>query len=127
MVHRPIFQEEQKTSMDFPWWHSPFHNRLPILSFTSLKHFFDLKKENIKKKEFVTCLLNTGTEALFGDLGHFSVRSIQISTCAVVYPSIILCYVGQSAVLRKHNEYSSDAFFKSVPGNAYKYPISQLP
>ncbi|XP_058200169.1 potassium transporter 5-like [Rhododendron vialii] len=66
-----------------------------------------------------TVLSITGTEALFGDLGHFSVRSIQISTCAVVYPSIILCYVGQSAVLRKHNEYSSDAFFKSVPGPVY--------
>ncbi|KAE9460570.1 hypothetical protein C3L33_07586, partial [Rhododendron williamsianum] len=66
-----------------------------------------------------TSSMTEGTEALFGDLGHFSVRSIQISTCAVVYPSIILCYVGQSAVLRKHNEYSSDAFFKSVPGPVY--------
>ncbi|KAH7839002.1 hypothetical protein Vadar_033590 [Vaccinium darrowii] len=66
-----------------------------------------------------TVLSITGTEALFGDLGHFSVRSIQISTCTVVYPSIVLAYVGQSAVLRKHNEYISDAFFKSVPRPVY--------
>ncbi|KAJ4953562.1 hypothetical protein NE237_030394 [Protea cynaroides] len=65
----------------------------------------------------VLCL--TGSEALFADLGHFNLRSIQISTCTVVFPSIILAYVGQSAYLRKHPLDASDAFYKSVPKPLY--------
>ncbi|KAL7200268.1 hypothetical protein ACSBR1_032233 [Camellia fascicularis] len=59
-----------------------------------------------------------GTEAMFADVGHFSVGSIQISMCAVTYPALILAYTGQASFLRKHNqyEYISDAFFKSIPG-----------
>ena len=44
---------------------------------------------------------NAGTEALFADVGHFSVRSIRISTCAVTYPALILAYTGQAAYLSK--------------------------
>ena len=63
----------------------------------------------------------TGTEALFADVGHFTVRSIQISTCTVIYPAIVLAYTGQAAFLRKHNQFVSEAFFKSVPGNKNIY------
>ncbi|KAH9786311.1 Potassium transporter 19 [Citrus sinensis] len=38
----------------------------------------------------------TGSEALFGDVGHFTVRSIQISMCTVTYPTLVLAYVGQA-------------------------------
>ncbi|GLU07530.1 hypothetical protein SLE2022_244850 [Rubroshorea leprosula] len=65
----------------------------------------------------VLCI--TGVEALFADVGHFSVKSIQISTCFVVYPSIMLAYTGQSSFLRKHPEFVTDAFYKSVPGPLY--------
>ncbi|XP_071909209.1 potassium transporter 5 isoform X2 [Coffea arabica] len=64
-------------------------------------------------------LCTTGTEALFADVGHFSVRSIRISTCAVTYPALILAYTGQAAYLRKNNSDVSDAFFKSIPGPMY--------
>ncbi|XP_062105058.1 potassium transporter 5-like [Humulus lupulus] len=66
-----------------------------------------------------TVLSITGAEALFADVGHFTVRSIQISTCFVTYPSIILAYAGQSAFLRKHPDTVSDIFFKSIPESIY--------
>ncbi|XP_010688571.2 potassium transporter 5 [Beta vulgaris subsp. vulgaris] len=61
----------------------------------------------------------TGTEALFADLGHFSVRSIQISMSMVVYPAILLQYSGQASYLSQNPLDVSDAFYKAVPGPIY--------
>ncbi|XP_011033578.1 PREDICTED: potassium transporter 5-like [Populus euphratica] len=61
----------------------------------------------------------TGTEALFADVGHFTVRSIQISMCVVTYPALISAYTGQAAFLRKHNDLVSATFFKSIPDPLY--------
>ncbi|KAJ7977526.1 Potassium transporter [Quillaja saponaria] len=61
----------------------------------------------------------TGTEALFADVGHFTVRSIQISMCCVTYPSLILAYTGQASFLRKHTDLVGDTFFKSIPDQLY--------
>ncbi|CAN0923127.1 Potassium transporter 5 [Linum grandiflorum] len=60
-------------------------------------------------------LATTGTEALFADVGHFTVRSIQISMCCVTYPAILLAYIGQAAYLTKHPDHVSEAFYKSIP------------
>lgn len=65
----------------------------------------------------VLCI--TGTEALFADLGHFSVRSIQISMSMVTYPAVILAYSGQAAFLRVHPGEVTDTFYKSIPGPLY--------
>ncbi|GMY16856.1 potassium transporter 5-like [Fagus crenata] len=79
--------------------------------------------ERNKKEAWISLggivLAITGTEALFADVGHFTVRSIQISMCSVTYPALILAYTGQAAFLRKHNELVADAFFESVPGPLY--------
>ncbi|TYI57601.1 hypothetical protein E1A91_D11G293300v1 [Gossypium mustelinum] len=64
-------------------------------------------------------LCTTGAEALFADLGHFSVRAIQVSMCSMVYPALILAYTGQSSYLRQYPDEVSDAFYKSVPGPLY--------
>ncbi|KAL7143603.1 hypothetical protein ABFS83_08G202800 [Erythranthe nasuta] len=61
----------------------------------------------------------TGTEALFADLGHFSVRSIQISMIAIVYPSLLLAYGGQTSYLMKNKLDVSEVFYKSIPGPLY--------
>ncbi|GAU11196.1 hypothetical protein TSUD_341860 [Trifolium subterraneum] len=61
----------------------------------------------------------TGTEALFADVGHFTVRSIQISMCSVTYPALILAYAGQASFLRKNNDLVSDTFYKSIPDSLY--------
>ncbi|RYR52095.1 hypothetical protein Ahy_A06g027022 isoform B [Arachis hypogaea] len=66
----------------------------------------------------------TGTEALFADVGHFTVRSVQISMCSVTYPALILAYVGQASFLRKHNDLVSDTFYKSIPGIAVVFVMT---
>ncbi|XWS36286.1 hypothetical protein CRYUN_Cryun20dG0072500 [Craigia yunnanensis] len=67
--------------------------------------------------DIILCI--TGAEALFADVGHFTVLSIQISTCTIVYPAILLAYTGQASFLLEHPQYGADAFYKSVPGPMY--------
>ena len=57
-----------------------------------------------------------GTEAMFADVGHFTVRSIQISMCSMTYPALILAYTGQASFLRKNSDLVSETFYKSIPG-----------
>ncbi|XP_015066116.1 potassium transporter 8-like [Solanum pennellii] len=67
----------------------------------------------------------TGSEAMFADLGHFSQLSIKIAFTFVVYPSLILAYMGQAAYLSKHHVIASDyhiGFYVSVP-EKLRYPV----
>lgn len=67
----------------------------------------------------------TGSEAMFADLGHFSQLSIQIAFSFVVYPALILAYMGQAAYLSQHHVVSSDyriGFYVSVPENL-RWPV----
>ncbi|KAH0454331.1 hypothetical protein IEQ34_016255 [Dendrobium chrysotoxum] len=60
----------------------------------------------------------TGSEAMFADLGHFSYAAIQIAFTTVVYPALILAYMGQAAYLSRHHKiYTSYqiGFYASVP------------
>ncbi|KAK8960084.1 Potassium transporter 5 [Platanthera guangdongensis] len=65
----------------------------------------------------VLCI--TGVEALFADVGHFTVRSIQLSMCVVAFPSLVLAYAGQASYLREHPETVAETFYKSIPGGVY--------
>ncbi|KAL2510563.1 Potassium transporter 5 [Abeliophyllum distichum] len=86
------------------------------------KYIVDYFRRN-KDKAWVSLggviLCITGSEALFADVGHFTVRSIQISTCILIYPAIILQYTGQASFLRKNNDLVLDTFYKSIPGRMY--------
>lgn len=67
----------------------------------------------------------TGSEAMFADLGHFSQLSIKIAFSFVVYPSLILAYMGQAAYLSKHHVIASDyriGFYVSVP-ESLRWPV----
>ncbi|XP_068654408.1 probable potassium transporter 11 [Aristolochia californica] len=64
----------------------------------------------------------TGTEALFADLSHFPVLSVQIAFTVVVFPCLLLAYSGQAAYLMKHKEHVSDAFYRSIPEAIY-WPV----
>ncbi|KDP45380.1 hypothetical protein JCGZ_09629 [Jatropha curcas] len=67
----------------------------------------------------------TGSEAMFADLGHFSQLSIKIAFTFVVYPSLILAYMGQAAYLSKHHILESDyriGFYVSVP-EKIRWPV----
>ncbi|KAE8726292.1 Potassium transporter 5 [Hibiscus syriacus] len=64
-------------------------------------------------------LSTTGTEAMFADLGHFSVRAIQLSFSFVVLPALIVAYCGQAAYLSQYPFDVLDTFYKSVPVPIY--------
>ncbi|KAK4371004.1 hypothetical protein RND71_010479 [Anisodus tanguticus] len=58
------------------------------------------------------------SEAMFADLGHFSQLSIKIAFTSMVYPSLVLAYVGQAAYLSRHHVMENDyqiGFYVSVP------------
>ena len=59
----------------------------------------------------------TGVEALFADLGAFSMRAIQISWLGWTYPCLILAYIGQAAYISVHPEaYAYPVFSTAPPG-----------
>ncbi|KAI8618750.1 potassium transporter-domain-containing protein [Chytriomyces sp. MP71] len=57
----------------------------------------------------------TGVEAMYADLGHFKTLPIRVSFLAIVYPAIILNYLGQGAYLLSNPGAESHPFFHSVP------------
>lgn len=61
----------------------------------------------------------TGAEALYADLGHFSARSIQLSFIAIVYPSLTLTYLGQTAYILENKPAAATAFWSSQPSALY--------
>ncbi|AES96207.1 potassium transporter 6 [Medicago truncatula] len=70
----------------------------------------------------------TGSEAMFADLGHFSQLSIQIAFTSVVYPSLILAYMGQAAYLSRHHDTEHAyhfGFYVSVP-EKLRWPVLVL-
>ncbi|XP_020226102.1 putative potassium transporter 12 [Cajanus cajan] len=68
----------------------------------------------------VLCI--TGAEAMFADLGHFSVPAIQIAFTCVVFPCLLLAYMGQAAYLTKNPSSYSSVFYKSVPESLF-WPV----
>ncbi|XP_031744354.1 potassium transporter 5 isoform X2 [Cucumis sativus] len=96
-----------------------------VISALNPKYIIDYFRRN-KTQAWISLggivLSITGTEALFADVGHFSVRSIQISMCIVTYPALLLSYTGQASYLRIHIDDVGDAFFKSIPDPLY-YPM----
>ncbi|XP_057979392.1 potassium transporter 2 [Malania oleifera] len=65
----------------------------------------------------------TGSEAMFADLGHFSYTAIQIAFTSLVYPALILAYMGQAAYLSKHhNTIYEISFYVSVPVSV-RWPV----
>ncbi|KAJ6414952.1 hypothetical protein OIU84_003872 [Salix udensis] len=61
----------------------------------------------------VLCI--TGAEAMFADLGHFSQLSIRIAFTTIIYPSLILAYMGEAAYLSKHKEDLQRSFYRAIP------------
>ncbi|GMN41647.1 hypothetical protein TIFTF001_010852 [Ficus carica] len=81
--------------------------------------FFFQKNSNQAWSALGGCVLCiTGAEAMFADLGHFSVRSIQIAFSFVVFPCLLLAYMGQAAYLLKYPDSAKRIFYDSVPGIA---------
>jgi len=67
----------------------------------------------------------TGSEAMYADLGHFSQKSIQIAFISVVYPALVLAYMGQAAYISQHHSFENNyhiGFYVSVP-EKLRYPV----
>ncbi|WP_246661491.1 MULTISPECIES: potassium transporter Kup [unclassified Tardiphaga] len=57
----------------------------------------------------------TGAEALYADMGHFGRKPIQMAWLFVVFPALILNYLGQGALLLLHPEKLENPFFLLFP------------
>ena len=57
----------------------------------------------------------TGAEALYADMGHFGRRPIRLGWFLVVFPSLILNYLGQGALLIRAPATVSNPFFLLAP------------
>ncbi|KAJ3579906.1 hypothetical protein NPX13_g657 [Xylaria arbuscula] len=78
-------------------------------------HFFIRGKTHAWKQLGGILLSFTGVEALFADLGAFSMQAIQISWLCYCYPALLLAYIGQAAYISIHPAAYSNPFFNSVP------------
>jgi KUP system potassium uptake protein len=57
----------------------------------------------------------TGGEALYADMGHFGRRPIRIAWSILVFPSLMLSYFGQGALVLAHPEKAENPFFLMAP------------
>ncbi len=60
-------------------------------------------------------LVVTGGEALYADMGHFGRKPISRGWYRVVFPALLLCYWGQSALLIRDPEAIDGIFFNMAP------------
>jgi KUP system potassium uptake protein len=58
----------------------------------------------------------TGGEALYADMGHFGKTPIRMAWLAVIFPALILNYLGQGAFVISHPEAAENPFFLMAPG-----------
>ena len=58
----------------------------------------------------------TGAEALYADLGHFGRRPIVIAWLSIVFPCLLLNYIGQGAFVLSHGGVVGHPFFEMNSG-----------
>ena len=58
----------------------------------------------------------TGAEALYADMGHFGPTPIRVSWVAIVFPSLILNYAGQAAIVLDGAPVDGNIFYRLCPG-----------
>lgn len=84
-------------------------------------HFFMDKKTEAWHMLGGILLAFTGVEALFADLGAFSIRAIQLSWMCYTYPCLLLAYIGQAAFISYHPGAYTNPFYNAVP-SGWLYP-----
>jgi KUP system potassium uptake protein len=57
----------------------------------------------------------TGAEALYADMGHFGARPIRLAWSVLVFPSLILNYAGQAAIVLQGAPTSDNVFYRLCP------------
>jgi KUP system potassium uptake protein len=59
----------------------------------------------------------TGAEALYADRGHFGAQPIRRTWFGIVFPAVLLSYLGQGALIVSHPADISNPFFLLVPSS----------
>jgi len=64
----------------------------------------------------------TGAETLYADMGHFGRKAIGWSWLTLVYPCLMLNYLGQGALMLEHPETAVNPFFLMAP-DMFRLPL----
>ena len=59
----------------------------------------------------------TGAEALYADMGHFGKHPIRLAWIFLVGPSLVICYLGQAALVTANPQAASNPFFGLAPND----------
>ena len=93
-----------------PLWAVKFFTYKPGLAFLALGSVF---------------LAVTGAEALYADMGHFGRKAINFSWLVLVYPCLVLNYMGQGALLLSNPAAAKNPFFLLAP-ESLRLPLVAL-
>jgi KUP system potassium uptake protein len=74
----------------------------------------------------VVVLAVTGGEALYADMGHFGRHPIRVAWIYLVLPALVLCYLGQGALVLKDPSAAANPFFAMVPKGMATYGLVAL-
>lgn len=83
-----------------PWWALEFFFYDPRLAFLAMGSVF---------------LAVTGAETLYADMGHFGRKAVGLSWLTLVYPCLMLNYMGQGALLLATPEAVENPFYLMAP------------
>jgi KUP system potassium uptake protein len=64
----------------------------------------------------------TGAEAMYADMGHFGRSPIRLGWFTIVFPALLLNYLGQGGLLLAHPRAIANPFYLLAPGWAH-YPM----
>jgi KUP system potassium uptake protein len=59
----------------------------------------------------------TGAEALYADMGHFGAGPIRLAWSAIVFPSLVLNYSGQAAIVLDQGVTAENIFYRLCPAS----------
>ncbi|AGE55774.1 potassium transporter [Acanthocystis turfacea Chlorella virus MN0810.1] len=57
----------------------------------------------------------TGADAMYADIGHLNPASVRIAFCTIAYPSLVMTYIGQTAVALGDATTYSSLYWSSIP------------
>jgi KUP system potassium uptake protein len=89
-----------------------------VLSALSPVHAWAFVQNNAGLSFFVlgsVVLCMTGAEALYADMGHFGAKPIQRAWILLVFPALLMNYLGQGAIVLAHPENIHNPFFRLAP------------
>jgi KUP system potassium uptake protein len=74
----------------------------------------------------IVVLAVTGGEALYADMGHFGRVPIRLAWLLLVFPALVLCYLGQGALVLRDASAVHNPFFAMAPTGPSTYALVAL-